>query len=633
MSMARKRSFALAALLIMAGFLWAPSPSSATEQILSFDSAITVQADGSMLVTETIQVRAEQDQIRRGIYRDFPTDYRDRLGNRVRVDFDLLRVRRDRHTESYHTERRGNGVRVYLGHKDRFLSPGVYTYELTYRTNRQLGFFEDHDELYWNVTGNGWVFPIREATASVTLPAGIPKEALQLAAYTGPAGSRGQEFASGIGPEGRVTFRTTGALGPREGLTIVVGWPKGYVTEPTPVDKAVYLVSDNRHVIFALVGLAILFLYYLFAWIRVGRDPEEGTIIPLFEPPHNLSPAAMRYIMEMGFDHRAFVSAVINLAVKGYLTITEGSRALGLGKTYALERTGREPSEVLSKGERKIARKLFPGNSIKLELERENHKRISGAIDALKELLKTEYQKEHFLNNLGHFSVGVLISAAILFAAGMAARNGLPGPPLMFIVLWLIPWTIATFFLWSIRRFFMAATFTFFLVMATVSFAIYTSLLFTATILLLILLNLVFYRLLKAPTRLGRRVMDKVEGFRMYLSTAEKHRLNALHPPERTPELFERYLPYALALEVDQEWAEQFSNVLAQATREGTQYHPAWYRGSSWDTFRPGEFTSSLGSSLTSVVASAAVKPGSSSGFGGGGSSGGGGGGGGGGGW
>jgi len=145
-------------------------------------------------------------------------------------------------------------------------------------------------------------------------------------------------------------------------------------------------------------------------------------------------------------------------------------------------------------------------------------------------------------------------------------------------------------------------------------------------------INVIFYSLLKSPTRLGRRIMDRIEGFRMYLATAEEHRLGKLHPPEKTPELFEKYLPYALALEVDQEWSEKFADVLQRAAlNEG--YSPHWYHGNHWDGMHTGSFASNLGSSMSSAISSSSTAPGSSSGFGGGGSSGGGGGGGGGGGW
>ena len=148
-------------------------------------------------------------------------------------------------------------------------------------------------------------------------------------------------------------------------------------------------------------------------------------------------------------------------------------------------------------------------------------------------------------------------------------------------------------------------------------------------------LNVLFFFLLKRPTLAGRSIMDEIEGFRMYLSTAEEHRLNLLNPPDKTPELFEKYLPYALALDVENEWSEKFAAILAAAStsRDDGGYRPRWYRGSSWRPGHTGAFSRGLGAGLGSAVASSVRAPGSSSGSGGGGSSGGGGGGGGGGGW
>ena len=151
------------------------------------------------------------------------------------------------------------------------------------------------------------------------------------------------------------------------------------------------------------------------------------------------------------------------------------------------------------------------------------------------------------------------------------------------------------------------------------------------------MLTPIFFILLKAPTAKGREIMDQIEGFKRYLSVAEKHRLDAFHPPEKTPELFEKFLPYAIALEVENKWSEQFDDVLkaASATTEGTSqgYHPVWYHGSHWNRFGAAGFAGAVGGAMASSIASAATAPGSSSGAGGGGFSGGGGGGGGGGGW
>lgn len=130
---------ALALLLsILAGY----PPAFAEERISLFHSDIVIAEDGSMVVEETIQVNAEGDRIQRGIYRDFPTRYKDRFGNTVKVDFEVLGVSRDGGEEKWHTEKQSNGVRIYAGDAATLIEPGVHTYHLRYHTNRQLGFFE-----------------------------------------------------------------------------------------------------------------------------------------------------------------------------------------------------------------------------------------------------------------------------------------------------------------------------------------------------------------------------------------------------------------------------------------------------------------------------------------------------------
>ena len=627
--MARKKLLALIFSLFVVILL--TGSAHAVEEILDWHSDITVAQDASMTVTETIQVRAEGNKIKRGIYRDFPTTYKDRAGNRVSVVFTLLAVEKDGRPEPHHTKNQSNGIRIYAGQSNVLLKPGVYTYKITYRTDRQLGYFEEHDELYWNVTGNGWEMRILKATASVTLPSTVPAGALKMAGYVGPQGSREQSVTWQVNSVGQASYTSGRPLNFREGLTIVLGWPKGHVAQPSRTQKTAFFLSDNAYFAAAMAGLLILFAYYFWAWRRVGKDPEKGTVIPRFEPPDNLSPAAMRYIMQMRFDNDAFAAAVINLAVKGYLTISEESKAFGFSQEYTLKRTGEEPKTSLSRGEKRLARKLFPGNAKTLKLENKNHKKVSGGMDALKDLLKEEYHKSTFVNNSGYMTVGVLITIAVIFLIGISG-NTPSVPSIMFIVIWFTPWTAATLFLWAARKFVMAAIFSFFLVMAGGAFANATSIMFLATLVFLVVINLLFYVLLKSPTNLGRRIMDRIEGFKMYLATAEEHRLEKLHPPDKTPELFERYLPYALALEVDQEWSEKFADVLSRAVANDG-YSPHWYHGHHWNSMHTGSFASGLGSSLSSAISSSSNAPGSSSGFGGGGSSGGGGGGGGGGGW
>jgi hypothetical protein len=207
-----------------------PGTIDAVEEILGWHSDFTVAADGSMKVTETIRVRAEGIEIKRGIYRDFPTTYRGKTGNQTTIGFDIISIMRDGHIEPYHTKGLRNGVRIYIGSKNVFLNPAVYTYTITYRTDRHLGFYEEHDELYWNVTGNGWGFPILQSSATVILPPTVPVESVKTEGYTGPQGSWEKAFTSKVDEAGRVVIECTRPLAPGEGLTIVVGWPKGHVT-------------------------------------------------------------------------------------------------------------------------------------------------------------------------------------------------------------------------------------------------------------------------------------------------------------------------------------------------------------------------------------------------------------------
>lgn len=609
------------------------------ERILSFHSDITVQKDSSLLVTETIRVRALGLEIKRGIYRDFPTRYKDHAGRRVVVGFQVLDVRRDNAPEAYHLQSQSNGERVYLGQQDVFLSHEEHTYTLTYTTTRQLGFFPEHDELYWNVTGNAWSFPIDEASATVSLPEGVAPEKISLQAYTGPQGAKGGDFRSSIDSSGRPTFETTKSLNPGEGLTIAVLWPKGFVREPSQTEKWRTFSQDNKSLMLGILGLLIVFGYYSFIWFRHGRDPQAGAIIPLFEPPAGFSPAAMRYIQEMGYDQKVFTAAILNMAVKGFLTITEK------GETYSIQRKA-DSLEGLEPDERKIANALLPSKT-EFKFTQTHHAEISQAILDFRQLLKTNYEKTHFVTNIGYFSLGLILSLAFLIASALPLMDG--DGSVGFLLIWLTFWSIGvivlvciTSSLWRDRNWGRAFTMTLFsspFVFAELfvlhQLAQQTSLGIVGLLAALVAINVFFYQWLKAPTLLGRRLMDKIEGFKLFLSVAEKDEMNWRNPPEKTPKLFEKYLPYALALGVEQLWSEKFAKVLAQAEQgpSGSGYQPGWYSGSSFRSIGAGAFASSLGHSLSNAISSSSAAPGSSSGGGGGGSSGGGGGGGGGGGW
>ncbi len=600
---------------------WHSARALADERILSYVSDISVHLDGSMTVTESIRVQSEQNQIKRGIYRDFPTTYKTPNGV-TKVGFDVLDVERDGHPEPYHTQSLSNGTRVYIGNKDRILPPGQYAYTIRYSTDRQLGFFAGRDELYWNVTGNGWSFPIGAVRARVTLPDGISLAKNSLEAYTGYGGQQGRDYIARVDANGAAVFETTRGLKPHEGLTIVVTWPAGIIARPTRGQKVRWFLRDNAALLFGGAGGVIVLVYYLLTWMRVGRDPEAGVIFPRYVPPKNLSPAAVRYVRRMGYDSRAFASAIIDMAVKGFLTIDEQD------EEYTLQRTATADDSTLSRGEHQITTALFGGQD-KAVLKKENHASIRAALDAHKQWLRNEYHRVYFRTNGWMLIPGVALSILVLLVAGF--ENG--APDFFFMGLWLAGWTFTVFMLLRQGQKMMAVVFAVAEVVAIVAFIGQTSTQFVALLLAMIILNGLFYYLIKAPTDAGRKLLDEIEGLKMYMEVAEKDRLNLLNPPDLTPQHFEKLLPYALALGVDQKWSEQFSDHLARQSQDAVQYQPVWYHGSSFGNFNTAGFASSLGSSLAGAVSSSSTAPGSSSGFGGGGSSGGGGGGGGGGGW
>src|ERR1041385_1893086 len=374
-----------------------------TERISSFDSRITVNTDGSMQVVETVVVESAGIAIVHGIYRDFPTRYTDRAGNHYSVLFDITGVRRDGNSEPYHTENLSNGIRVYFGSSSYDLPAGTHSYQFSYRTNRQLGFFRDHDELYWNVTGNAWKFPIDAATATVLLPANVRNLVTSLGGYTGYAGEKGQTYTASRDAQSDPTFRAQN-LAPQQGLSIVVTWPKGLIAEPTAEQKRAWFIADNKSLIFGVAGWIVVLLYYVMIWGMVGRDPARGTIVPLYEPPDNMSPAAMRFLERMGFDEKAFTAAVMGLAAKGYLTIEQDA-----SKTYKLVRrkNATDQNSDLSADEKSLARILFEDGS-PLVLKNKNHESLSRARKAVENNLHATIETTSFRTNARYLWPGIV---------------------------------------------------------------------------------------------------------------------------------------------------------------------------------------------------------------------------------
>ena len=622
---------AACALLLLLG----PAAARADERILRYFSDVQIQKDSAIEVAETIDVRAENVRINHGIYRDFPTRYRGPHGTQFHVRFTLEGATLDGNPVKTSVEPSGAGVRIKLGDPDTMVSVGEHEYVIRYRATREIGRFPGFDELYWNVTGNQWIFPIDVAEARIRLPQ--PAKFGQRAVYTGPQGSTASN-AEVVGEKpGEISFRTTEPLGSYEGLTVAAAFPKGVIDEPTSGSKLIDALADYGPPALGLLSLIGLCTFYYIAWRRAGRNPRAGTVVPIFSPPDGLSPAAMRYVKNMGSDNRTFAAALVDMGVRGHIRLVEEDRGWLSGKHMRLERlTGKEP--LSDEEEAALDCLCRPGEEIMME--QKNHESFSASQSALAGVLKARYEGKLFKRNYGWAAAGLFIFIACFWLV-CAAVDLATGGALVWQVGVVLGILVTCALLWlafhesptgkcllSLIGFLAVST------AIALGMPIFVDALNSGWWLPLILpllaapLVLSAFWWIAAPTAEGRKVLDHIAGFRQYLSITEAERLDRMTPPADTPELFEKYLPFAIALAVENHWAKRFAGVLAAAQAQGQQGF-AWYSGSSTPWSNPTGFADSVGSSLSSAVGSASTAPGSS----GGGSSGGGGGGGGGGGW
>ena len=567
-------------LLLWAALLLAPAQAHAQERILAYDSDVVVNADGSLDVEERIRVRAEGSGIRRGIYRDFPTRYRDRHGNRVVVGFAVREVLRDGRPEPWFTERVANGVRINTGNDDLLPVPAEYTYTLRYRTTRQLGFFDTHDELYWNAIGTGWRFPIETGGVRVRLPQPVAAGDMQLDGYSGVQGTQARGFRSSVPAPGEAEWRLVQPLQPNEGLTVVVGFPKGIVQAPTRWQRIRWLLDDNRGLPVALLGLLALIGYSVRRWQQVGRDPPPGIVIARYAPPAGHSPAALRFIRRMGHDTRCFSSDVLQMAVNGHVRIDRDKRLLK--DQWTLTRLDGADASMLADSQRGLLDALFAKGPT-LELKQEHASALQKATLAQVKALEASYAGRMFKRHGASVGMAFLIMLVASVLAFLRARGD--GIVLLLLVLALM---LAVF--------------------------------------------VAFVLLVRAPTPEGRALLDEIEGLKRYLGVAERDELARMPAPDE-PQLdaarYEALLPYAVALEVEDAWTDKFTLAVGAAAAAAATGGMAWYHGGGSESL--SSFSKSVGSALGSQIAASSSPPGSSSGGGGGGSSGGGGGGGGGG--
>ncbi len=538
-----------------------------------FDAQIRVNRDASIDVTETITAQFVGSY--NGLYRVIPIEYRNAQGLNWTLGVSLQSARDDQ-GQNLRTEPSRQGASI----KYKVWIPGAVnttkTLVLRYHATNGLRFFDEHDELYWNVTGDEWEVPIRAATAEIDLPAGAA--GLRAIAFNGMYGSTARDARVTIdGPVVRITMPHT--LEYHEGLTAVVGWDKGLVTAPTVTDRAMETATSNWPL---LIPIPVL-LFVFWRWWRGGRDPRQRPIAVQYEPPAGMSPGEAGTLLDNTVDMRDITATLVDLAVRGFLRIEEqqNPKLFGLfggGTTYTLLRL--KPADGLAGHERAVFDGIFShGDHVPLdELKDEFYTRLGPIRNAIYDQLKRSGFYQNRPDKVKQVWLGCGIGFAILVGVGGA---------------------------------FVAAAF----LLTPVSFVI-------AAIVSGIIL-VIFAQIMPARTEAGTRTLEQVLGFEEFLRRVESDNLKRVIVGH--PELFDKYLPYAMAFGVERQFARAFEGIYTQA--------PQWYVGPSMMNFNVGHFSSSMShlSTVASTTMSSTPRSSSGSGFGGGGSSGGGGGGGGGG--
>jgi uncharacterized membrane protein YgcG len=504
------------------------------ERILDYHSEIKLQDDAMLLVTETIQVVAEGDEIKRGIFRELPME----PGRNRRYLYWVHEATRNGQPISAFTERRDGNLVVYLGSRDVLIPPGTYTYTLTYEAREGVYARDEFDEIYWNVNGTHWSFPIDRVTVRVNLPEAVPQDKLAVNGSTGAYGETGKAFTSAVPMPGVVTYESTRSFRPGENLTIRLGFPKGIVTPVlVPPDQA-RAVADQQNAArnwemwqtrwaTGLIFAGFL-IYMLTGWYYLGKDPAPGRITMRTEPPRGLSPVALRYLINQGYDLQMLSIGLVSLACKGAVTLGDAD-----GDSFVARNRGADLN-LLTPDERALYDKLFDHGEDMVVFNAANRKRLARANNYLKRAVVRIIHPRYMGRNALFNTVGVLAALGALFGHVWYRVGSLD----MILFISLAPYIFA-----------LAGIF------------------ITALYMIPAMLR---------PTPLGRQTLDEAEGFMMALD-------GGAHIGGGLPQInavYERYLPFALALDKRREWANRITESLAGLNREDMEYRPTWYKDS-----------------------------------------------------
>jgi uncharacterized membrane protein len=557
----KKTKITLCISLIYLGLFFVFSPNVNAESITNFESQVKINFDSSILITETIKYNFGDNE-RHGIYRYIPINYKTNAGNKS-INLDLQSITIDGQDENYEVSQSGLEKNIKIG-KSSSLIKGEHTYVIVYKVKKAINYFESLDELYWNITGNGWEVPIENISASIILPEGnIGK--VDISCYEGILGSN-EKCTTEIN-NNLYTAKSTRILQSGEGLTIAIDFPKGIVYQPTQLENIINLIKDNFIVLLPFLVFIIMF----FIWKKYGKDPKGySVIIAQYEPPVGMKPTLVGSLVDEKPDFRDITAGLIYLAEQGFVKIKRLEKEWILGSVdYEIELIKNDVTS-LEKTEQNILNLFFEDSLVVGSI-----KTISSFKESVnfslksKEIISDLYQE---MTDKGYFSDNPNKVKVLYIVGGMF-------------------FTVFAIFL-SIKLFGIIG-----IVCSAISGIIV----------------IIFGFLMGKKTKLGAETKDYILGFKLFLSVTETNRLDFHNAPEKNPEQFMQFLPYAIALGVENKWAQQFKDVYIE--------QPSWYQSNVAGNFAAISFMSHMSDFSKSVNTSLAFvsKSAASGGFGGGG--------------
>ncbi len=645
--------------------LRAPRLVRAYEHIISFDSRARFNPDGSMEMRENIKVLSLGQEIRRGIFRTLPLSWNRQDGKIFSVGYQVQSVLRDGIAEPYSLDQSGKTLTVRIGSAEHFLKPGIYNYEIRYQVSNHFSRFPEWDELYWNVTGNDWAYPIGKASFHLDLPEangnlnddGRDARLRSIDVYTGTLGAK--EHNAQILPDGSV--QTSQPLEQGEGLTVAYTWPRAILAgapAPQAASPLVHLLLPTAKTSAIWIPVLLLAGYYLLWWRKnvTAIGLKMPPIVPLYSLPATMTPGYLRFITQRKYDDVAFSSDLLDLVAKRGVAITS-KKSKSQGPWFSkrrsadeqwLSRHSVEGNKRLNANDRQLLSTLFSGNRKNINLALAYQRPMQNARKWLEK--RCEDQREKLFNKWGkpvrrgiYIMLLVPVICGALFSLGAAV---ITLPALLFLLVGLTLLSLPLRFLFNPRKIWNSwGAIPLFISLIFGPFATVSSGLFmfgmlpltqfpagyVGALLAVIALCVIFAWTVPRYTQRGLNELATAEGLKLYLGAAEKHRYQTLYPPEQLISHFESLLPVALALGVGKTWANTFAQYLIS-----TGAMSEVFANADWGSVHHFSQSCSASSMATPSRSSSSGSSGSSysgSGSSGGGSSGGGSGGGGGGGW